>query len=221
MERSTDSIGKNSKHSICDTETFLPSPESPCSNLITACDDSMRLQIQINDVSSKRASFVKYTRYASSELPKPQIQPNRKPTQNNTSALIDQIMLYPAKICSPQKVSSKRTPTTHETLLSPLSKKHTVRLDHHRLKNQLMLLSGKEVIISCESSFTRVKKYIQYTYNIFKNGFFKKPKKKSPKVTRQEFAIQCMAKSEFIAAGKLHYILSDVSPSIHVKVNEI
>ncbi|KAG2205143.1 hypothetical protein INT47_002237, partial [Mucor saturninus] len=103
MERSTDSIGKNSKDSICDTETFLPSPESPCSNLITACDDSMRLQIQINDVPSKRTSFIKYTRYASSEIPKPQIQPNRKPTQNNTSALMDQIMLYPAKIYSPQK----------------------------------------------------------------------------------------------------------------------
>ncbi|GAA5810641.1 hypothetical protein MFLAVUS_004064 [Mucor flavus] len=29
------------------------------------------------------------------------------------------------------------------------------------------------------------------------------------RVVRQEFAIQCMAKSEFIAAGKLNYILSD------------
>lgn len=175
----------------------------------------MRLHIQINDdnLSLRRASFVKYTRYVSYEIqPSPQIQPNRKITHSNSSGLMDQIMLKPTTIRSPQQVSVRRIPTTHETLLSPLSKKHSTILEYHKLKHQLILLSGKK-LINCESTSTRVKKYIQHIYNTFISTLFKKkkPKKKSAKIIRQEFAIQCMAKSEFIAAGKLHYILSDVS----------
>lgn len=224
VERSTVSIEKNSKGSNCDTETSLPSPpKSPCSSLIAACDDSMGLHIQIKNVS-KRTPFVQDTRYASFKISIPQIQPNRKHLRSQSSARMDQVRLYPATICPPQKASAKRTPTIHETLLSPLSKKHTTQLEHHRLKNELMLLlSGKNRMRSSEPTSTRVKKIMQYTYDTFINGLFKKPKKKSPKVIRQEFAIQCIAKSEFIAAGKLHYILSDVSLIIPhgEKYNEI
>lgn len=213
MERSTYSIG------VCDTPSPSQQNPSSCSNhVVDTCDN----------LDNNLSSF--YTNNTcSSPLERPQIEPNRrtKPASFRT--------LYPLTNTIPQQpapsssinnrlVNSKNGPTTHKTLLSYYSPKqyHTSSTLEHGLKNNLITLISSNnnyyyATAPLVNASNRVKNFIRNKYNLFTAALFKdtKPKKqrkKLPKrVVRQEFAIQCMAKSEFIAAGKLNYILSDVS----------
>lgn len=222
VERSTHSIGKIS---VCDTPSPSQQNPSSCSNhVVDTCDN----------LDNNLSSF--YTKQdgnnaCSSAQARPQIEPNRrtKPASFRT--------LYPSTTTIPQPssinsrlVNSKNGPTTHKTLLSYYSPKqyHISSTLEHRLKNNLITLISSNnnhyaTTAPLVNASNLVKSFIRNKYNLFTAALFKdtKPKKQRkmlPKrVVRQEFAIQCMAKSEFIAAGKLNYILSDVSYMFYYK----
>lgn len=120
-------------------------------------------------------------------------------------------------------------PTTHETILSSNKYIPATTTTPSIEKTLKSLLKGDtkflfqndnnsfaQVVHVTINTSNRVKtfvkntcKLISTTFNHLKNNNNKQ--QHYQKITRQEFTIKCIAKSEFVAAGKLHYILSNVS----------
>jgi precorrin isomerase len=136
-----------------------------------------------------------------------QLEPNRKRTTSSMTLLI-----YPSLNHQeiPQKITTKIISTTHETHLS--SNTFYNNNNTTKVKNRLeSILYGKKSLV--DTPF--IKRACQYIKNLFSynNNTATIKKQYDRKITRQEFTIKCIAKSEFIAAGKLYYILSKVNYS--------
>jgi hypothetical protein len=165
----------------------------------------------------------------------PQSQPNTKtkPIINLDLSIpqrLNQLLrLFPASseqhfITSGYNINKIKIASAQATFLS--SSPVTFSIEESKLESKLLsLLSDQKWtniinrhyhhIYKHRRVIINAKNYIQDKYSHFLSALFKDNKTKKNKhmrrIVRQEFSIQCVAKSEFIAAGKLHHILSDVS----------
>lgn len=233
VERSTESIEKL-KSGVCNT-LELNSPSS-CSNHVETCDNN-----QIEDDYNKSSFYLKHvsSNTCSPLFYLPQTEPNRRPNTNKPTTTLNTaisacIKLYPTCTQFPsinnRLVHSKKLPTTHITFLLSYYSSNQTYISSPAASTTSTLL--KNHCISTTTSNTKnafpshhpssIKRFIQNKYNIFLSAFFNTKNStkngSQPTVIRQEFTIQCNAKSEFIAAGKLNHILSDVSLNIYIKL---
>lgn len=139
---------------------------------------------------------------------------------------------HPKRYYNPSIIISEiKVPSTQATFLSSISSSPELSprkggyrvesilktiLSGHIWSKYLLNIHQKQQIAKYRIKMTEATKHIKrkcdQLLSIFSNC--RKNAKKTKhlrKIVRQEFSVQCTAKSEFVAAGQLHYILSDVS----------
>ena len=202
-KRSTEFIETSN---ICDTVE-----SSPFCNNVTTAGDSTSNNIKLS------SSFDKLS------YPAPQMEPNT----TRTSSFTTTSFIYPPSVqssltCYSQPIPFLNITSTKATIHSIMNTHTQPCFTMNTTKNNLdtrlnsFLQGRKRTDVPCMQTLftlatitTYVKDYIQSAWKNCTTFGLKKPPSK--RITRQEFSLTCIAKSEYIAAGKLHFILASVS----------